>query len=87
MFILETIGIVVKVREGCGFGTDILEAERIILVAADRPDMLTRRVDKYAARRFAERAGRGLDPTNLKPFPPAIAERCEPPSRTSGSWS
>ena len=56
----DAVGIVVEVREGCGFGTDVAAAERVVFVAADRPDVLTVCVDENAARCFAQRAGRSL---------------------------
>ncbi len=54
----EAIGILVQVGEGRGLGTDVTAAERVILVTADRVNMLTACVDKNAARGFAQRACR-----------------------------
>ena len=55
----DAIGILVNIREGRRFGTDIPAAERILVVAADRADAPGVRVDQDAARRLAQRAGRG----------------------------
>ena len=49
-----------EIGESRGFGTDVTEAERVVLVAPDRPDVFAVCVDENAARCFAQRAGRGL---------------------------
>ena len=56
----DAIGVVVEVREGCRLRTDVPAAERVVFVAADRPDMLAVCFDENPARCFAERAGRSL---------------------------
>src|SRR5207237_1929547 len=54
----NAIGIVVKIGECGGLRTDVPTAERIIAIAADRPDLSVLDVDQNAARRLAQRTGR-----------------------------
>ena len=54
----NAIGIVVDIRDGRRFGTDVPAAERIVGVTADRADVFAVEVDQDAACRFTERTCR-----------------------------